>query len=616
MTIAELETTPGPASPPDGTASLSDCSVVFADSREALLGAYRLGLRRDARVRTSSPAMLFSDAPNVESLTAGLDTTFRHALQHAFFPFSVQFHETLKQTEARQFALTLAREIVGAANVIVKAASLTPEDFERPRACLLADTGNAETDALLNPPWGQLLADNRAAVTIRVPVTIPRARSACDIGRLRLLRFLGPEHIGYRLSEAFWRRMPLRTGRGLALVLKENFLVRETAYHLALRGFAVRRLEMPALATPPPAPKLTELLSETAGPQIRAFLRDWLCAPAATACECLILRRCADAIGRQIASADAWPSVLDRHAVSDRCLILTNFPGGPEHLALAQICRERDIKLVAFQHGVAREISATHDIMCAALENTVADLFFTYNDQAAAISNENPFAHGPARAVGMPRAYFRGSRRSIQRRGRPVLFVSTKLYHGNVNFPAGASTDHQRAQFEARLVDDVLSRLPHRVLFKPYPDILRYADRDPVLDLVDKSANVECYGADLDLAYILPQARVLISSCATSTAGWCLMSGKPLVLIDDPGCSPFREDVRAALDDGVFLFDGADPSFAERLRSLLSEPIIEIERRWREKAGARARLIRNFFSIDGPGAGRRAAGFLTDLSRA
>ena len=85
------------------------------------------------------------------------------------------------------------------------------------------------------------------------------------------------------------------------------------------------------------------------------------------------------------------------------------------------------------------------------------------------------------------------------------------------------------------------------------------------------------------------------------------MSGKPLVFIDWPDQCPLRPEVRAAFEEGLFLFDGGSSSLHEDLRVFLSQPLTEIERLWAARAGERETLLQRFFTSGLSGGGRRAA---------
>jgi hypothetical protein len=287
--------------------------------------------------------------------------------------------------------------------------------------------------------------------------------------------------------------------------------------------------------------------------------------------------------------------------------VLTNIPKAPETNALYRVCKERGLPLVTFQHGLSREISATHEQFQVIYENNSADLFFTFNRRSTEISNATPFARGRALTVGLPGTYAKGGGRRRRNPDVPAVFyVSTLLYTGNIQNIRGDASDQRMASFEIDLIDEVLARLPHRVFYKPYP-ASRYLDPDPVLERARSAANVTLYEGRMDLRYLLPDARVLITSRATTTVIMCVQSRKPVVFIDIPDQLPLRADARPAFAEGLFYFDGGSPDLHRDLRAFLAQPLADIERQWADRAAARARLVDEYFGSGGPGAGERAA---------
>jgi hypothetical protein len=189
----------------------------------------------------------------------------------------------------------------------------------------------------------------------------------------------------------------------------------------------------------------------------------------------------------------------------------------------------------------------------------------------------------------------------------PIVYVSTNLYKGNIAWFGTYLTDYHRAKKEQLFVISVLSKLPHKVRYKAYPmDNKRFPDRDPVFDDIDCLENIQLFDQKIDMRYLLDDHRVLITSMATSTIGWLVMSGKPVVFINWKNNSPLTKDAHRYFSDGLFLFDD-DDDFHHNLFVFLSQPIEEIERLYDLKKDARSVMINRFFSSYPSGAGKRAA---------
>ena len=184
---------------------------------------------------------------------------------------------------------------------------------------------------------------------------------------------------------------------------------------------------------------------------------------------------------------------------------------------------------------------------------------------------------------------------------------------GNVMRPiAGGVTEKVSVAWEIGIVDEVLSRLPHQVLFKPYRAV-RYPDGNPIHDAARNCANIEVFEERIDLRYLLGRTRLLIVSHAASTLSWCLLSRRPVVFLDSEKQSPLYPEVREALRQGTFWFDADASRFTERLRNFLSRPLEDIEGEWEERIPARDLFIERFVGNPDGQAGRRAADAIAKL---
>ena len=126
----------------------------------------------------------------------------------------------------------------------------------------------------------------------------------------------------------------------------------------------------------------------------------------------------------------------------------------------------------------------------------------------------------------MPEDYRRQPRLTARVSETAIWYISTRLYQSNMGRLHRGLSDVALYEHERRLISDVFATLPHPVTYKPYPAI-RYLDPDPIAAQIAATANVTAYSDRLDLRYVASRASMLITSGATSTVSWCLMSGKP-----------------------------------------------------------------------------------------
>ena len=112
---------------------------------------------------------------------------------------------------------------------------------------------------------------------------------------------------------------------------------------------------------------------------------------------------------------------------------------------------------------------------------------------------------------------------------------------------------------------------------------------------IDTQENLDLFDRKIDMRYLLNRHRVLVTSVATSTLSWLIMSGKPVVFINKRHNGPLTENAHRVFSKGLFLFDDTE-GFHERLRHFLSLPIDEIEELWKQKKNARKEMVNQFFT--------------------
>jgi hypothetical protein len=593
---------------------LADCTVLLADARTAVDAAIAHGFPADGTVLTSSPAL-------------------RHRLGGSE-PLDVRDHGNSSRLQAYSQAMTeMSRSLFTACRavddshttgvvaarravnffgrVVQKATLLTDDDLVAPRAVVILETGDPTSDALFNAPWASLLRRNPELRLLKVPVTWKpeTAATATLLERMRI----SPYARVYRALHHLCGRLPFLFQRGKVLIASENELLRETAVHMALRGYRLKSLPLPDAKTTTLSAERKARLSNVVQGVLGPVLAQWV--PNGLIDELLTLYtdNFFEDLAQQEAQRPFWDRTLSAESGAKPTYLLTNYPKFLNGPALLEACRAHGAPMVAFQHGVAREICAGHDVGAAWYEIACADHVACFNDASVAASQGQIFATGEAFAAGMASEVRRFARYRKPKPGRPsLIYVSTNLYAGNRQMPMGAQTDIEKAQHEIELTEQVLGRLPHKVLFKTYPEP-RYFDENPVERVADAQPNIELFNRKTDLRFLLPDARVLITSRATSTVSICVLSGIPLVFIDDPEQFPLNPDARRAFEAGVFLFDAGAADFHDRMRTFLSQPLETIERQWQDKASARKELIRAFFSSTDDRAGRTAARHLLSL---
>lgn len=624
---------PKPPPPPEtdphgGGIGIGEAEVLYVDTRAGLEEAVRQGLRPDAEVRSSSPALVLDSTLDVTQADA-------HILPADLLGFWRVLNESSREAflrlrtelDSEALALVVARTLFLSQNLLQKAMTLREDDFHRPVAMAVHEPRPADALRRLNGPWPELLSSNPQFVLIAVPESRTRISYPLhppnatplpppNAGFLSRILFADWQTIGYRLLLSLWNRLPGSSPRGCILIPNEGELPKETAFQLAMRGLALKSLSPPRdrngrtnRVDPSQALHVRDLVSDVIAPP--EFANRF--APSALAAVKRILeaRIVGNVESYRGALAD-WREELDSLSAARPRAIFCNDNRSPEMIALSEAAGERRIPFVMFEHGANRAFAKEASRNEVIYETANADILFTYTPVAADITNESSITRGRAIPVGVPRDYYRIRKRHVSGGNNtpPIWYLSTLVYQGNHHVFFGGMTDVGLARYEIDMIDRVLAKLPHSVLYKPYP--IRYPDPDPVSERARSMDNITYYGEALDLRYLLPaSARVLVASRASSTLGWCMASRKPLVHVLFPS-EPLTEEARSAFEESIFVFDGRSPRMHDELVDFLSQPIAEIERLWERRAPARRELVSRFFDCGHADAGARAANLLVE----
>jgi len=603
-------------------ANLSEFPVVFCDSLKALQQARAKGLRKNARVVTSAPEVYFEGSGDVESLFQRKPKGHLRAFMEAGGDLTREvFIASKKNAEIREYALVVARVVHKVHQQLTKISALETEDFLEPRLVILVDTGNDKLNEVLNPTISRFLDHNPAAAHRTYPISGVREN-------------WGKEPMQYRVSIAISglvNSIPWKLGKMLSLIWPNRpqlmfvlggHLVREAVTHMMFSGYAVQHVardskEFARICLQGPQEPFPEnilaSIEKIVEPGFHSMLSSWI--------HPLVHRRSWD-LARQLLHEELGK--FHRARLGWRSELLNRNPeaafvGPPmrsEMLGMIAACKERGIPTVSGQHGVSREIEDTFE-RCRSVfyENSAVDLLLCYNRRSVAQNNASVFKTGASTITGLSKDYYRARRPTPISKKHPVLFVSTALLSGGVNMLKGGFDDIQRVRVELDLIDKVLGKMPYGVKYKSYHfGTARYAETGIVERRASMYENIQIFDEPVELADFFPtRYRLIITARATSTMAWCLMSKKPLILIDIPQDSPLQTEVKAKLAEAIFLFSLSDNDFHQKLLKFCCQDIRAIEDQWKEKEVIRQKFISEY--VEGPGndSGRRAGTAVTQM---
>lgn len=306
-------------------------------------------------------------------------------------------------------------------------------------------------------------------------------------------------------------------------------------------------------------------------------------------------------------------------------LVLTSALIGATGAQIYGLCRELGVTVVDFEHGVTTGLAARSQYVIATSEASNCDVLLAYSDRARRSFEAARPTHPPVvRVIGAPSQSKRILRRPLQRwlarrrlpevpSGRPlIMHVSTFLAAGNMRFGFDGPAESHIFEIDRTLIEQVYGKLRAPVIFKHYP-AQRFLHQPSYETILPAAANVR-YVGDEDFRYIRAAADLIVTASPTSTLGWCVGTGVPLVYLGSRIMNTLAgDDLEAAFRDGFFYIDLDETGWAESLRELLSRPFGDIRAEWARKKPQRDALCRE--AITGPrgSAGRQAARIVAEL---
>jgi hypothetical protein len=290
------------------------------------------------------------------------------------------------------------------------------------------------------------------------------------------------------------------------------------------------------------------------------------------------------------------------------CLIGT--PRSAIELSCIEVAKSNSIMTASFQHGITKEISDDILNIDTAYESNLVDKFFVFNNEAAKNSKKSRFNFSQEHVVGLPEDMKNNLiKQKYKSSMQPILYATTTLYCGNRGIPGrSGSNDIYKACFEINLIEKVFSKVPHKIHYKPYFS-KRFPGPNIELELAKRKNNIYINENEIDLRYIVGHSRIIVTSRATSTIGWCMLSGKPIIYIENED-NRLTKFARKAFEENLFYFDVRDYDWEKSLLKLLSLPLDQIELKWKKKEDTRKTFVENFFGSYENNAEKKCANIL------
>jgi len=291
-------------------------------------------------------------------------------------------------------------------------------------------------------------------------------------------------------------------------------------------------------------------------------------------------------------------------------------------IAISNALRKNSIQIISAEHGLTAGISKWRRSTINYAEPNTCDIIMTYNKMSTATflsssnKNLNCVECGAPQETKKLRNYHLQrivSRKRLKAQSVTVFYVSTNLLTNNNCFFPHYSPDHIRDRVETSLLNNVLSNVNKKVIYKYYPSQNYLYEDNPYAKRAKEIPNI-VVSEEEDFRYIRTAADVIVTSAPFSTLGWCVGLDKPMVYLDSPMFQPLDNDlVSKAFHECFFVFNIDLGGWEERLLEFLNKSFEEIESRWQDKSCYREQYDNIYFLNRDKNAGQIGADFISKI---
>ena len=178
------------------------------------------------------------------------------------------------------------------------------------------------------------------------------------------------------------------------------------------------------------------------------------------------------------------------------------------------------------------------------------------------------------------------------------MYVSTCLYSTYImGIQTMTWSDLKKANVEIFIIENILSRIDEKCIYKAYP-MKSSLENELIQNKVKKYKNLIYTDLSYDLNVIRNHSEVLITSRATSTLGWCLAIGKPVIFINYNDHFSVTDEFKEDALNSIFYFEFNEKDFNKKILNLLNKSIEEILSEWDLMQEKRNILWEKYFAVD------------------
>ncbi|MDC0074607.1 hypothetical protein OAK17_07120 [Alphaproteobacteria bacterium] len=571
--------------------------IFYCENNIALDESFRRGLiTKSDIVRSSSPYVL--DNSNFKTENAQSENPeLMSNMSKGCLKLASLLENIYEDTILCSFAARLLLTYVG---TIRLALNLNENDLFDKRHLIFL---NSEK----NFPWIKLLSNNKNLIKSEV-----RLKNKIEFenkkwpspNKLVTWKTIGIDPFIFELGCRLSIFLPKALSKGEFIVLRANPLLREAGTQLLLKRYQIRYKKSVKINYLTKIKKINifdkEIISNMIYDSLNFFIPEFILP---TLCE-EISKNMTSSLHDYIYYKNNWEKEFRKNKITG---IMTNLPKNTEEFSIISAAKNKDIPTFTFQHGISREITHDHIYINALYENVFSDYFFSYGDSGAIASYKAPLNKAKIIACGPPQEYKRLKKVKWQpNKNFNLLYLSTSLLRNGNDLPYGSDTNKEILSSELNIINNILGKTNKKVLYKSYPqgNKNRYIDPDISLIKANNYKNIEIYDGDADSRFFFGKSDLIITSRATSTIAWAIMTGTPTIYIDIKDQRQLSKEVYKLFEDSIFLFRYGETNWNVSLLNLINLPIKDILEKWNNKRKDRDTLIDFLFKKNNLKAGK------------
>jgi hypothetical protein len=585
----------------------SEYTHIYCDSTEALEWAYISGLPKTTIVYTSSPAVLCIKQKNIIHIESNWTKDNLESFQTTINVFSKKLYDLLNNIKqlSNEEILVIIQSFSLFQRVIYKASCLSSFHLNDKSLIINIDAKGGTKgfqENFMNQPWSLLFKDNE--MTDVYDYKLKNEVNVEHKTKLSRVKLGGIETFIYRIANAITRKVPEKYLRKKVIVGNENELIIETIASMIPNGIYPYKLQTDKVIYDKDYD--LDIFFNEIEETVTKRINSWVIPELVGNCLELFKETLIDNLSLFGKFYEEFHLELNKTNLSKSTLFL-NSTNSIKISALIKASRENGIPVISMQHGVSQEINAFHDAFMPAYEINSSDTFIAFNEESQKTSFDSFYAKGNVFVSGISNRHLRVN--SLQsKRKFPIVYVSNNLYSGNIGSVGNWLTDFDQCNNEIDFIKHVLAKIPKNVAYKTYPESRkRYADEDPALYELSKYKNINVIKEKVDMRYLLSDYCVLMSTTASSTLAWLLMTDKPLIFLHRSTHAAFKKGFIDIFEESVFFFDTDSPNCYEDIVELCSQPLNKINSLWNEKKSKRQEMIKQYITSFSGGAGKRIA---------